>query len=586
MIKLYNSDRQTVIKVLNPTQSIVTRQLMGGWSMELFHPFNEAGALIERGLYIECSTPKGLQKFKVRMVTKISENTIRVTAFHRFYDLCNNYVRDTNVVGKNRQQAISQILSNTLRPTTFIVEGHSTATNNLRIVGLDPFTAIVGNQDNSVINRYGGEWDCDNDMIIVEDYVGTDRGYLVAWDKNMTELNESIDDTGLITQIIPVGRERLMLPEVTVDSVYINSYEDIYTREIAFSDIGVDEDNNIDEAEAQRLLRLAAEKYFRETECDILKANYEVSIKDIKNNPKYEECSFFNTLDIGDFVTVLKNNGLRIKVRLLEYQYDSIKEEFISFKLNALGKKLTSNTTGIQGALDKILNTNGSLNSEKLEGLINMLTVSMGAMVDSAEKHRAKAILFEDRIPSSPTYGAMAVGTKGFMIASEFDATKQDWKWRTFGTGKGFIADLIIAGIIKGAGDDLIINLDTGEIRFKKGMIEGPNIKMDLNSGIFKSLGTNSEITIQNGIIKSNTEMILSALNNITLKYGANVNDPSLTIYDWGIYMTGDKVNIITGNEDGKEINLNSNKVFINNREVNPRIAALENTLLEQEGLL
>ena len=45
----------------------------------------------------------------------------------------------------------------------------------------------------------------------------------------------------------------------------------------------------------------------------------------------------------------------------------------------------------------------------------------------------------------------------GFEIASSFKPGTKEWDFRTFGTGKGFIADHIIAGILSAV---LIRNLD------------------------------------------------------------------------------------------------------------------------------
>ena len=70
----------------------------------------------------------------------------------------------------------------------------------------------------------------------------------------------------------------------------------------------------------------------------------------------------------------------------------------------------------------------------------------MRAMKDIAQKQDVRALLCEDLDPNSPTYGAMCYGTMGFMIASERTQDNRDWNWRTFGTGKGFFADLIVAG--------------------------------------------------------------------------------------------------------------------------------------------
>ena len=83
------------------------------------------------------------------------------------------------------------------------------------------------------------------------------------------------------------------------------------------------------------------------------------------------------------------------------------------------------------------------------------------------------AIIFEDRVENSPTFGCMCLGTMGFEIASSFKPGTKEWDFRTFGTGKGFFADYIVAGtlnanliktgIIKALNGESWINLDTGE---------------------------------------------------------------------------------------------------------------------------
>ncbi|WP_041710917.1 hypothetical protein [Clostridium pasteurianum] len=83
-------------------------------------------------------------------------------------------------------------------------------------------------------------------------------------------------------------------------------------------------------------------------------------------------------------------------------------------------------------------------------------------MADSAEKQQAKAILFEDRISESPTFGAMELGTQGFMISDQLNAEGQ-WIFKTFGTGKGFFADLIVAGKLLGGAVEF--DLEAGTLK-------------------------------------------------------------------------------------------------------------------------
>ncbi|MGL5439863.1 MAG: phage tail spike protein [Filifactoraceae bacterium] len=470
MIVLRNEQDTADICNLKPASCICSKELNGAWTVSLaMQKKGNAAELLNRRI-LEVPTPSGIQKFRILICDNTDESRTDVTAFHISYDLKGNYVKDTFIQNKNRVDACKQILANTLRATKFTVVGTGNTLNNLRIVGYNPFFAICGTgDDNTVTNRYGGEVDFDNYKIKIYDYTGEDNQYLIAWNKNMTALNESIDETELCTQIIPIGRDRLMLPELTVDSLYINSYENIYTKELDCPDIGPQEASEdspeITEAQALEMLRERVKKHFRESKCDIAKASYNVTMKDIKHNPTYKNLKFFYKLNAGDYVTILKKNNLKLKSRVRAYEYDCLKEELLSVTINSTENKMSGNIGSMNDKLDSILNGNNKVKSEKLEGIIDLLTVSMGAMVDSAEKHRSKAILFEDKVAASKTFGAMAIGTKGFMIASKWDPKKDDWDWRTFGTGQGFVADCIVGGILQGCilkslEGDMEINLD------------------------------------------------------------------------------------------------------------------------------
>ena len=70
----------------------------------------------------------------------------------------------------------------------------------------------------------------------------------------------------------------------------------------------------------------------------------------------------------------------------------------------------------------------------------------MRAQSSAARKSNVRAVLFEDLDEKLPTYGALCLGTMGFHIAGKRTADGRDWDWKTFGTGQGFFADLIVAG--------------------------------------------------------------------------------------------------------------------------------------------
>ena len=123
--------------------------------------------------------------------------------------------------------------------------------------------------------------------------------------------------------------------------------------------------------------------------------------------------------------------------------------------------------------MDNILNDNGSVNAGTVEGAINAIKTQFKALKDIAQPQDVRAIIFEDRAEDSPTFGCMCLGTMGFEIASSFKPGTKEWDFKTFGTGQGFYADYIVAGvlnanliktgIIRALNGESWINLDTGE---------------------------------------------------------------------------------------------------------------------------
>ena len=90
--------------------------------------------------------------------------------------------------------------------------------------------------------------------------------------------------------------------------------------------------------------------------------------------------------------------------------------------------------------------------------------------------------------PTKAGGSAIQISSQGFRIAS---GTKADgsYDWRTFGTGKGFTADVITAGTIKGGSNTW--NLSTGDLAFRQGAIYSANMSSvwNLTNGQFVTTG-------------------------------------------------------------------------------------------------
>lgn len=140
------------------------------------------------------------------------------------------------------------------------------------------------------------------------------------------------------------------------------------------------------------------------------------------------------------------------------------------------------------------IGSNGALNADALEGLIDADTVKLRGACSTWKTDKNGNIVFE----SADGKSAMTLTGNGFMIANS-RKTDGSWNWRTFGTGDGFTADEIRTGHLSadriGAGTidaDLInvINLHAENIRAKSITID----QLEDNTGNELDISENSAV--------------------------------------------------------------------------------------------
>lgn len=468
--------------------------------------------IIGRWKYIDyeniIAIPKNNKKqlYRIYNVVK-SLNTVIAYARPVFFDLIDTIVLDSRPTNKTGQEALDDILKGTK------FKGHSniSARNTAYYVRKNIVESLLSNDENSFLNKWGGEPYFDNFNIYFNDRIGSDKGVIIEFGYNLEAIEEDVNVEEVATRIIPTGYNGIMLSGSTpwVDSSNINKYVNIKTRVVNFDDVKVKE-NADDEglntiAEAREELVRRCNKLF-ENGIDKPKINYKISMIDLVNTVEYADYKVLEEVGEGDTVTCrVKSLNIDIKARCITLERDELTGKLISLELGNVSENFFNNQADITSRVNDILNSNNTVKAEKLEGIINALDTKFKAMRDVAQKQHTRAILFEDKVADSPTFGCMCLGTLGFEIASNFKQGTEEWEFRTFGTGQGFIADYIVAGTLKAIlleslNGNTSINLDDGTVKFKNGLIGTDTCQWDLKSQKIK--GNNLLIDLLNGVIE------------------------------------------------------------------------------------
>ena len=486
---------------LKPNKAIFKISLNGVCEIEIDHPYDKEGRwkLINGNGVIKAPTPysKG-QLFPIYNIDKTMLTTgLKIKARHIFFDLYYSTTEDIRAVNCNCQRAVNILLAD----TKFNGYSDIKKINTCYFVKQNRIEAINGSdRDNSIINRWGGEIFLDNFDVYVNERIGEDKGLEILYGTNMVDLGLKENRKDIVTRIKPVAFNGRRLPEFFIDSPLINKYRIIYEKYIEFNnlkfkgDLQNETEENDDgsivfetEEELYNALREECRKLF-EGGLDKPTITGNVKVAALSNTEKYKYIKNLVNIGLGD--TLIANHtdlGVNIRVRCVGYEWDILKEKYINVNIGEVVKNYFQNQSDTTQKVNAILNKNGSVKSEELSGIIHATKAQFQAMRDASQPQHVLAMLFEDRIKGSKTYGACAIGSMGLMIASKRLDDDSDWDWNTFIGGGFAMADWLV-GKLRTV---LITNMDN-------------SFEMDLNKPggmIFRNNGKDA-IKIENNMLK------------------------------------------------------------------------------------
>ena len=464
MIQVY-SPRNTDFEhngdmTLFPTEAIVHPILNGEWEVNLEHPIDQEGRwkyIVEEAV-VKMPSFNGDQLFRIKKKEK-SDSGVTAELQPIFMDAKDDcFLLDVRPTDKTGQQALDiMTAANKKYKASSNISLVSTAyyqTKNL-------IEALNGDDENSFINRWGGEIIFDNYTVIVNERAGGDYGVEILYGKNIKEdgFSEEIDMRDIVTRIVPKAYNGHMIEgdEPWIDSPLIDKYPTIRFGVMEFEDIKMredaqdgDEDDGIIVCDTQEELKMALKQKCEEqfdAGVDKPKVTISADIILLEGTDLYEDIKDLVKVSIGDTVHC-RHSKLDIvsDARVIEMEWDCIKERVDSVVLGDFQYNYMDDMTSMINRVESAIRPDGSVIGQQVQGIIDGVRAQLKAQSSIAQKQKIRATIFEDLDPESPTYGAMCLGTMGFEIASKRTADGRDWDWRTFGTGAGFFADFIVAG--------------------------------------------------------------------------------------------------------------------------------------------
>lgn len=337
MIPRIHDNKENYIGLLtDATRGIVIEERNGMFEAELeYQLFSPNWDKLVRGNIIVAHANDTLlnQKFRIYKVGKTIFGKFTVYAKHISYDMQRDMIDGLDISNQSCEYCLNMIFRNSQFSQKF--RGHSDIINaqNYKI-GATKLLSAIGGTKGSIIDTFGtgAEILRDNYDFYVLNKRGHDNDVIIEYSKNMTGLDYTEDEDGLITRIKAIAKYTPEGGEETeiftyVDSPKILDYETPFIETIDFSDKF--EDGEVPTIE--KLEKLGV-KYFKDNKCDFVKFNYKISFIPLSKCIGYEDIQ--DKIELCDTVGIKDYRyNLDTKAKVIKTTYDFLRERYDSMEV-------------------------------------------------------------------------------------------------------------------------------------------------------------------------------------------------------------------------------------------------------------
>lgn len=439
----------TGLGVLDPhvVEVRVREELGGQYSLSLVYP---ADGPLAKHLTIEAiiaAPVPGLstrQGFRIHEISTTLDGLLEITAFHVFYDLAANFIADTYVVNKTAKAALDQLLAAATTPhRVTATSSDSTTRASARVVRMPLAGALMDSEiENSFVSRWGGEISRDNWHIHHSVRRGQDRGVVIRDRKNLTGYQSTIDLSSVVTRIVPIGYDGITLPELYVDSPKLASFVTPRIRVMRYPHIKAIKnaerpaDDEVPLAQAHKLLRQAAKNEYAIGRVDEPHAWYKVSFVDLASTSEYADFAQLETVILGDTVTVRHGDlGVSLSARVVGYEYDPLRQAYLSVELGSAAAKFTTITRSINSAVS-VAETARDMAGIALASADGKTTNHYGDTQPTAARmgdtwfkpngETTEIWVYQETDTGQPGWVAVATDLNHALVSAELDRARQD----------------------------------------------------------------------------------------------------------------------------------------------------------------
>ena len=448
------------------TKATVTEERNGSYELSLQYPITgqwydkiTEGCIIKAKAN-ETSEP---QLFRVYKSSKPLKGLVTYSAEHISYDLNGIPTLGFSIKSATPQMAINRAIEEAGLPCPFSVISDISTLNSTSIPTPCSVRAILGGQEGSVLDVWGGEYEFDNFVIKLHEQRGADNGVLIEYGKNLKDLKQEANIADCYTHLMPYAvYQEDSEDDEEKQEVYVflsekvlplQKAENIGHNKAYIMDFSAEfgEDEKITEA----ALREKATAYAAGAGLGAPKVSITVSFIQLWQTEEYKNIAPLERVKLCDTVTVhFSQLGVKASAKVIKTVYDSLAEKYESVELgdakSTLADTINAQNNAIEQIKDSIRKGQAKASEELKKAILNATNLITGhsggyVVLNPAEKPQEILILdapsIEEAVKvwrwNSGGLGYSSTGYNGeFALAMTMDGA--------------IVADFITAGTLNG----------------------------------------------------------------------------------------------------------------------------------------
>lgn len=432
----------------------------------------------ERIVYVKTNDTDDPQPMRIVTVTKEQDNTMTIYAQHVSYQLNGVVVLPFSASGI--QDALTKLAA--YAPEfTFSSSNDSTAPFTVSVP--TSLRSLLGGTEGSLLDVYGGEYHFDGWNITFDRARGADRGALIAYGKNLTDLSAENDLSDAVTGVLPYYQDQegnLTTLDAPITMEHSLSYERITPLDCS-SEIEVEE--GASQGAIREALTAYGEAWLKNQTAaavDSVTLSFESLYQAGEDATKALEI-----IALCDPVTIWdKRYSLKLTAKCITAEYDGLGEKYTSLEI---GQTKSSFSSTLQSQVQGVSDTVNTIEKEYPSRWEQAIAEVAGKITGQTDSHimlypmenPQMIIAAEDTDLSRPGVGALVINAAGIVTTEDIAAALSAWdRGENPFTGAmsidGYLVERvmkaiqiegkqIIAGIIQNTSGTVRIDLDSGD---------------------------------------------------------------------------------------------------------------------------